>query len=36
MNRTADYLAHMQQAASEALGFIEGLTREDFLEDRRT
>ncbi|RED04171.1 DUF86 domain-containing protein [Pseudomonas oleovorans] len=36
MNRTADYLAHMQQAASEALGFIEDLTREDFLEDRRT
>jgi len=36
MNRTADYLAHMQQAASEALSFIESLTREDFLEDRRT
>jgi len=36
MNRTADYLVHMQPAAGEAVGFIEGLTREDFLEDRRT
>ncbi|MDR6233391.1 uncharacterized protein with HEPN domain [Pseudomonas psychrotolerans] len=36
MNRVADYLAHMQQAATEALSFIEGLAREDFLEDRRT
>lgn len=34
--RLPDYLDHMQQAAADACGFIEGLTREDFLEDKRT
>ncbi|MDK7585965.1 DUF86 domain-containing protein [Alcaligenes faecalis subsp. phenolicus] len=34
--RLPDYLEHMQQAATDACGFIEGLTREDFLGDKRT
>ena len=34
--RLRDYLEHMQQAATDACGFIEGLTREDFLGDKRT
>lgn len=34
--RLPDYLDHMQQAAADACGFIEGLTREDFLGDKRT
>lgn len=33
---SADYLDHMQQAASDACSFVEGLSREDFLEDKRT
>jgi uncharacterized protein with HEPN domain len=35
-NRLTDYLDHMQQAATDACGFVEGLTKEDFLEDKRT
>lgn len=34
--RLSDYLNHMQQAADDACSFVEGLAREDFLEDRRT
>ncbi|PWE12750.1 HepT-like ribonuclease domain-containing protein [Alcaligenes faecalis] len=34
--RLPDYLEHMQQAATDACGFIEGLTKEDFLGDKRT
>jgi len=34
--RLTDYLDHMQQAAADACGFVEGLTKEDFLEDKRT
>ncbi|MEJ7136926.1 DUF86 domain-containing protein [Amphibiibacter pelophylacis] len=34
--RLADYLDHMHQAASDACAFVEGLVREDFLEDKRT
>ncbi|MCB4324228.1 DUF86 domain-containing protein [Alcaligenes sp. 13f] len=34
--RLPDYLEHMQQAATDACGFIEGQTREDFLGDKRT
>ena len=29
-NRLPDYLGHMQQAATDACGFVEGLTKEDF------
>jgi uncharacterized protein with HEPN domain len=35
-HRLPDYLDHMQQAATDACGFVEGLTKEDFLEDKRT
>ncbi len=35
-NRLADYLGHMQQAALDACGFIEGLDKVEFLEDKRT
>lgn len=35
-NRLPDYLDHMQQAATDACTFVEGLAREDFLEDKRT
>ena len=35
-NRLADYLGHMQQAAQDACDFIEGLDKNDFIEDKRT
>ena len=35
-NRLSDYLDHMQQAASDACTFVEGLTKEAFLADKRT
>ncbi len=35
-NRLPDYLAHMQQAATDASAFVEGLGKADFLEDKRT
>ena len=35
-HRLHDYLDHMQQAATDACGFVEGLAKEDFLEDKRT
>jgi len=35
-NRLSDYLSHIIQAASEACSYVDGLTREDFLDDRRT
>ena len=35
-NRLTDYLHHMEQAATDACGFVEGLAKEDFLEDKRT
>lgn len=35
-NRLCDYLDHMQQAAAEACGFVEGQTKDDFLADKRT
>ena len=35
-NRLADYLDHMQQAAMDACAFVEGLTQEDFRDDKRT
>jgi uncharacterized protein with HEPN domain len=35
-NRLPDYLEHMQQAATDACSFIEGLSKDDFLEDKRT
>lgn len=35
-NRLPDYLDHMQQAATDACGFVEGLGKADFLVDKRT
>jgi len=35
-NRLPDYLDHIQQAATDACGFVEGLGKDDFLEDKRT
>ena len=35
-NRLPDYLDHMQQAATDACGFVEGLGKDQFLADKRT
>lgn len=35
-NRLPDYLDHMQQAATDALAFVEGVSKEDFVQDKRT
>jgi uncharacterized protein with HEPN domain len=35
-SRLADYLDHMQQAATDACSFVDGLSKDDFLEDKRT
>ena len=35
-NRLTDYLEHMQEAARLACYYVEGLAKEDFLEDKRT
>ena len=35
-NRLSDYLDHMQQAATDACSFVNGLTKDDFLADKRT
>lgn len=34
--RLPDYLDHIQQAATDACGFVEGMCKEDFLADKRT
>lgn len=34
--RLLDYLDHMLQAATEACGFVDGLSKDDFLDDKRT
>ncbi|WP_153100318.1 HepT-like ribonuclease domain-containing protein [Paraburkholderia hayleyella] len=34
--RLPDYLDHMQQAATDARSFVEGMIKERFLEDKRT
>jgi uncharacterized protein with HEPN domain len=34
--RLFDYLNHIQQAATDACEFVEGLTKETFLDDKRT
>ena len=35
-NRLVDYLDHMQQAATNACEFSEGLSKDQFLADKRT
>ncbi len=32
----ADYLDHMRQAATEACSFVDGLSKDEFLADKRT
>ncbi len=34
--RLDDYLDHLQQAATDACSFVEGLSKDDFLADKRT
>lgn len=34
--RLIDYLDHMRQAATDACTFVEGLSKSDFLADKRT
>lgn len=35
-SRIGDYLEHMRQAAGDALIFVEGLNKDEFVEDKRT
>jgi len=35
-HRLPDYLAHIQQAAAAACSFMEGMSKDDFLGDKRT
>jgi uncharacterized protein with HEPN domain len=35
-SRLADYLDHLRQAATDACSFVSGLSKDDFLADRRT
>jgi len=34
--RLLDYLEHIEQAASDARSFVQGMTKDDFLADKRT
>ena len=36
LNRLDDYLSHIRQAATDAITFVEGVGKDEFLEDRRT
>lgn len=35
-NRLIDYLDHIQQASIDVRSFVDGLEKDDFLEDKRT
>ena len=35
-HRLLDYLDHMQQAAADASGFVAGMAKAEFLQDKRT
>lgn len=35
-NRLSDYINHMHQAATDACSFLDGLSKNDFLDDKRT
>jgi len=35
-NRLPDYIDHIQQAATDVRSFVEGLSKDDFLSDKRT
>jgi uncharacterized protein with HEPN domain len=34
--KVADYIRHIQKAANDATSFIEGMSKDDFLDDQRT
>ncbi len=36
LSRLGDYLDQMQMAASDARRFVDGMSKEDFLADKRT
>lgn len=36
VSRLPDYLDHIQQAATDACIFVDGMSRVDFLSDKRT
>jgi uncharacterized protein with HEPN domain len=36
VNRLPDYLSHISHAISNAISYIEGLGKDDFLKDSRT
>lgn len=36
LNRLGDYLDHVRQAATDAITFVDGLSKKEFLEDKRT
>lgn len=36
LNRVPDYLDHMLEAALQACAYVEGLSKEEFLDDKRT
>ena len=36
VNRLTDYLDHMQQAASDACSFVKGMSKAEFVDDKRT
>jgi uncharacterized protein with HEPN domain len=36
INRIPDYLGHMLEAATQACAYVEGIQKEDFLEDKKT
>ena len=35
-SRLSDYIDHIQQAAADARGFVEGVAKDDSLTDKRT
>ena len=35
-NRLPDYLDHMQKAAADACSFVSSMSREAFIDDKRT
>jgi uncharacterized protein with HEPN domain len=35
-NRLPDYLDHMQQAAADVCNFVQALSKDEFLTDKRT
>jgi uncharacterized protein with HEPN domain len=36
LSRQADYLDHIRQAALDACHFVQGMSKQDFLVDKRT